>query len=139
MKKTYIASPEYLTSMYSNPQFHGRWVVVTKVPIEKIRIDKSLFSFQNEVNWNDVEYMSQNFEPGAWFPIFVNPDFFLLDGQHRLAAAKRMKLKYIDVVIDNGEQPCPNRNNYRQNETTKITSKSMGTFDPSKPNRNNND
>ena len=103
MKKTYIPSPGYLTSMYSNPQFHGRWVVVTKTPIEKIRIDKSLFSFQNGVNWNAVEYMTENFELGAWFPIFVNPDFFLLDGQHRLATAKKMKLKYIDVVVDNGE------------------------------------
>ena len=128
MKKTYIASPDYLTSMYSNPQFQGRWVVVTKVPIENIKIDKSLFSFQNEVNWNDVEYMSKNFEQGAWFPVMVNPDFFLLDGQHRLAAAKRMKLKYIDVVIDNGEQPCPNRSNYRQNEMAKIASKKYGHF-----------
>jgi ParB-like nuclease domain len=103
MKKSYIPSPDYLTSIYSNPQLHGRWVVVTKIPIKKIKVDQSLFSFQNEVNWNAVEYITENFELGAWFPIFVNPDFFLLDGQHRLAAAQKMKLKYIDVVVDNGE------------------------------------
>ncbi len=80
-----------------------------KTPIEKIRVDKTLFSFQNEVNWTEVEYISKNFEIGAWFPIMVNPDLFLLDGQHRLAAAQNMKLKYLDVVIDNGEQPAPQK------------------------------
>lgn len=105
MKNTYIPSPDYLTSMYSKPEFNGRWIVMSKIPIEKIKVDKSLFSFQNEVNWGDVEYMSKNFEVSAWFPVMVNPEFFLLDGQHRLAAAQKMKLRYLDVVIDNGEQP----------------------------------
>ena len=103
MAKTYIPSPDYLTSMYSNPQFHGRWIVVTKIPIEKIKVDKSLFSFQNDVNWSEVEYMSKNFEKGAWFPVMVNPNYFLLDGQHRLATAQKMKLKFIDVVVDYGD------------------------------------
>ena len=80
-----------------------------KTPIEKIKVDKTLFSFQNEVNWTEVEYMSKNFEIGAWFPIMVNRDFFLLDGQHRLAAAQNMKLKFLDVVIDNGEKPAPQK------------------------------
>lgn len=80
-----------------------------KTPIEKIKVDKTLFSFQNEVNWTEVEYISKNFEIGAWFPIMVNRDFFLLDGQHRLAAAQNMKLKFLDVVIDNGEQPAPQK------------------------------
>lgn len=82
---------------------------MSKTPIEKIKVDKTLFSFQNEVNWIEVEYISKNFEIGAWFPIMVNRDFFLLDGQHRLAAAQRMKLQYLDVVIDNGEQPAPQK------------------------------
>ena len=103
MKKTYIPSPDYLTSMYSKPEFKDRWIVVLKIPIEKIKVDKSLFSFQNEVNCHDVDYMCKNFELGAWFPVMVNTDFFLLDGQHRLAAAKKMKLKYIDVVVDSIE------------------------------------
>ena len=109
MKKTYIPSPEYLTSMYDKPEFNGRWIVMPKTPIEKIKVDKTLFAFQNEVNWTEVEYISKNFEIGAWFPIMVNRDFFLLDGQHRLAAAQRMKLQYLDVVIDNGEQPAPQK------------------------------
>ncbi len=102
-RTTYIPSPDYLTSMYSSSDFNGRWVVQTKIPIEKLKIDKSLFSFQNDVDMDAVDYMCKNFEIGAWYPVMVNPEFFLLDGQHRLAAAQKMKLQYIDVVIDNGE------------------------------------
>lgn len=109
MKKTYIPSPKYLTSMYDKPEFNGRWIVMPKTPIEKIKVDKTLFSFQNEVNWTEVEYISKNFEIGAWFPIMVNRDLFLLDGQQRLAAAQNMKLKFLDVVIDNGEKPAPQK------------------------------
>ncbi len=102
-KRTYIPSPDYLKSMYSKPVFNGRWIVRTKIPLEKIKIDKSLFSFQNDVDLDVVEYMCKNFEVGAWYPVMVNKDFFLLDGQHRLAVAQKMKLQYIDVVVDNGE------------------------------------
>lgn len=107
MKKTYIPSPEYLTSMYDKPEFRGRWTVASKIPIERIKVDRTLFSHQNEINWADVESIVENFEISAWFPIMVNPAFFLLDGQHRLATAKKMKLQFIDVVIDTGEQPSP--------------------------------
>ena len=103
LKRTYIPSPDYLTSMYSKPEFNGRWVVQTKIPIEKLKIDKSLFSFQNDVDMDEVEYMCKNFEISAWYPVMVNPGFFLLDGQHRLVAAQKMNLQYIDVVVDNGE------------------------------------
>jgi hypothetical protein len=89
--------------MYSKPEYHGRWTLATKVPVDKIKIDRSLLSFPNELNWYEVDYMIKNFEQGAWFPIMVNPEYFLLDGQHRLAAAKKMNLKYIDVVVDKGD------------------------------------
>lgn len=60
-------------------EFLFRGVLLPKTPIEKIKVDKTLFSFQNEVNWTEVEYISKNFEVGAWFPIMVNRDFLLLD------------------------------------------------------------
>jgi hypothetical protein len=116
MAKNYIPSPDYLTSMYSNPQFGGRWVVVRKIPINKIKIDKSLFSFQNEVSLRQVEGMVKEFTEGGWYPVMVNSDYFLLDGQHRLATAKKMKLKYIDVVVDNGDMPSvPHRSKRKHN------------------------
>ena len=103
MLKNYIPSPDYLTCMFINPCFNGRWVIVKKVPVSQIKIDKSLFSFQNEVNPTEIEWICKEFHVGAWYPVMVNSDYYLLDGQHRLAAAKRMKLKYIDVVVDNGD------------------------------------
>lgn len=33
-------------------------------------------------------------------PILVNQGFFLLGGQHRLSAAKKMSLMYIDVIME---------------------------------------
>jgi hypothetical protein len=102
-RTTYIPSPDYLIFMYSSSEFNGRWVVQTKIPIEKIKIDKALFSFQNDVDMGAVEYLCENFEIGAWYPVMVNTEYFLLDGQHRLAAAQKMGLQYIDIVVDNGE------------------------------------
>jgi hypothetical protein len=104
MPKNYIPSPDYLTNMYSNPCYNGRWKVVEKVLISQIKIDKSLFSFQNEVSSTAVDWICKEFHVGAWYPIMVNSEYYLLDGQHRLAAAKKMKLKYIDVVIDYGDK-----------------------------------
>src|SRR5688572_11706381 len=104
MPRNYIASPNYLTDMYSNPAFNGQWAVIKRVSIAQIKVDKSLFSYQNEVDMDEVNYMCENFHVEAWYPIMVNPNYFLLDGQHRLAAAKKMNLKYIDVVVDRGPQ-----------------------------------
>ena len=73
---------------------------VRKVPLSKIKIDKSLFSWQNEVDPSQVDFIVKNFDVDFWMPILVNSDYFLLDGQHRLQVAKRLGLKYIDVVID---------------------------------------
>ncbi len=98
--KSYIASPKYLKDMYHNPSLNSAFKTVDKISIRKIKIDKSLFAYQNEVNKKDVDYMVNNFYRGAWFPVMINQNFFLIDGQHRIAAAKRMKLKYIDVVIE---------------------------------------
>jgi ParB-like chromosome segregation protein Spo0J len=103
MPKNYIPSPDYLTDMYANPCYHGRWRVVEKVSISQIKINKSLFSFHNEVDPTEVERICKDFHIEVWYPIMVNSEYFLLDGQHRLAAAKRMKLKYIDIVVDHGE------------------------------------
>jgi hypothetical protein len=99
-KKEYIASPNYLTDMYSNPCYFGGFQLKTKVSIDTIKIDKKYFAFQNKVNEREVDYMAEHFYIGAWYPIIVNKKNYLLDGQHRIAAAKKMNLKYIDVVVE---------------------------------------
>lgn len=79
------------------------WTHILKFPIEKIKIDKLLFSFQNEISESAVLYMLMNFDHDAWMPITLNKEHYLLDGQHRLALAKQMGLFYIDAIIEDSE------------------------------------
>jgi len=74
-----------------------------KFPIGSIKIDKSLFAFQNKVSLSDVLYMLMNFDREAWMPILLNKDYYLLDGQHRLELARQMGLSFIDVIIQDTE------------------------------------
>jgi DNA adenine methylase len=79
------------------------WIPKDKVLIDEIKIDKKLMSYDNPIYDFTINPIITNFDIYNWIPITVNKDFFLLDGQHRLEAAKRMKLKYIDVVIQDTE------------------------------------
>lgn len=81
---------------------------VERVPISKIKIDKRLFAWQNEVNTFQVDFIVENFDIDFWMPIIVNSDYFLLDGQHRLQVANKLQLKYIDIVI---AEETPNKDN----------------------------
>ncbi len=79
------------------------WTPKDKVSLSEIKIDKSLMSFDNPIYESTLSDIIGNFDLNNWIPITVNKDLFLLDGQHRLEAAKRMKLEYIDVVIQDTE------------------------------------
>jgi len=96
--KNYI-SADLWKDTYKSPQIERSFTFVEKVPLSKIKIDKRLFSFQNEVSPSLVDFIVENFDKDFWMPILVNSDFFLLDGQHRLLVAKKLGLKYIDVAI----------------------------------------
>lgn len=100
-QKDYIKSPQHWKDMYSHVAVNGEWKPVDRIPIKKIRVKKSLLSFPNEVDPAQVDDIVNNFSQEVWIPILVNQDFFLLDGQHRLAVAKKMRLKYIDVIVEN--------------------------------------
>jgi hypothetical protein len=101
--KEYIASLKHWKDMYNNPAYNGAWKSVDRVPIRKIKIEKSLLAYPNEVDNQEVQYMLANFDSTVWIPVLVNQNFNLLDGQHRLAVAKRMHLKYIDVIVEDRE------------------------------------
>jgi len=79
------------------------WTPALRLPIEQIKIDKSLFDYQNEVSQSDVLYMLMNFDRDAWMPITIDKNYYLLDGQHRLALARLMGIRYIDAVIQDTE------------------------------------
>ena len=84
---------------------------IERVPVSKIKIDKGLFAWQNEVDLSQVDFITKNFDIDFWMPITVNQDYYLLDGQHRLQVAEKLGLKYIDVVIDNETKK---RHHYQQ-------------------------
>src|SRR5215210_1268265 len=79
------------------------FIPVRKIPLEKIKIDKNLMSFPNPVYESTVQAIIQHFDEWAWFPILINKDYFLLDGQHRIEVARHLNLRFIDAIIDNQE------------------------------------
>lgn len=87
------------------------WTIVNKFKINDIKIDKSLFEFKNEIDVCVLDSIVSDFNITAWIPVTLNKNFYLLDGQHRLEAAKRMKLEYIDVVIQDTELLEMNKSN----------------------------
>lgn len=68
-----------------------------KVPIKDIKFSKK---YPNPLIKEEVGYIVDDFCIDGWEPIWINQNYFLTDGQHRLAAAKKIGLKYIDVIIE---------------------------------------
>jgi len=79
------------------------WTIQNKFDINNIKIDKNRYSYVNNISDIMVNRIISNFDLTFWIPITVDKEFYLLDGQHRLAAAKSMNLKYIDVVVQDTE------------------------------------
>jgi len=76
---------------------------IEKIAVSAIRIDPSRFDFVNPISKSMVDTIITKFNILAWEPIAVDDEFFLRDGQHRLAAAKKMGLDFVDVVVLNDE------------------------------------
>ena len=94
--KNYIPSPQHWKEMFNQYDFY---CTKDRVPINDVKIDKSLFAFDNSISGNQVFDMLLNFDQESWMPITVNKDYYLLDGQHRIELAKQLGLQYIDVVV----------------------------------------
>jgi uncharacterized protein (DUF1015 family) len=104
MKRTYIPCPNYFMDFsVVNSTVPGYCTPIKKYPIDKIKFSKKYLSFANTVREEDVYSIVNDFYIDAWEPIFLNPKNYLIDGQHRLSAAREIGLKYIDVVIIDGE------------------------------------
>lgn len=91
--KEYIPSEQHWKDMYA--QYPTMYRVVEKFPIEKIRRRK----MPNEIDYKEVLYTLMNFYPPVWEPITIDEENYLLDGQHRLAVAGQLCMRYIDVVV----------------------------------------
>ena len=96
--KEYIPSEQHWKDMYA--QYPAMYRVVEKFPIEKIRRRK----MPNKINHKEVLYTLTNFYPPAWEPIRIDKRNYLVDGQHRLAVAAQMCMRYIDVVMQNKQK-----------------------------------
>ncbi len=101
--KDYIPCMDFNKELFTQNFKLPYWRVVDRFPIENIKIDKSKLSYQNEVSELIVEQIVNKFDIDFWIPITLDLENYLLDGQHRLAAAKRMNLNYVDVVIQDTE------------------------------------
>ncbi len=101
--RNYIPAKKHWFDMYTRNFKEKYWEPRLKVPTSRIQVDKSLLSYQNEVSDPAVMNIVLNFDRELWIPITVNKDYYLLDGQHRLLAAKQLGLNYIDVVIQDTE------------------------------------
>lgn len=95
----YIPSNEHFKKYSIFKEHPDVFIPRDKVPIDKIKIAQKYFDFPNRVQKDEVDYIVNDFCLEGWEPIMINKDYFLTDGQHRLEAAKRMGLKYIDVII----------------------------------------
>lgn len=96
----YIPTPKHWSAMYVENFDKPYWTPEAKVPIDRIRIDRNRFAFDNEVSASRVLEMLVNFDRELWVPILVDKDYFLLDGQHRLAVARQLGLKYVDIIVE---------------------------------------
>lgn len=117
MKKNYMPCQDYhMDFSIVNSNAPGYCEPIRKFPITKIGFDKKYLSYANMVREEDVNSIVNDFYIDAWEPIFLNHQKYLIDGQHRLAAAKRMRLKFIDVVIINEN---PNKFKKKENHDFK--------------------
>lgn len=103
-KTEYIPSPKHFKEYTIFKKHPSVFMPKDAVSIDKIKIDKKYLSFPNPVRQEEVDYIVNDFCLDGWEPIMINQDNFLLDGQHRIEAAKRMGLEYIDVIIEDNEK-----------------------------------
>ena len=89
----YIPSEQHWKDMYA--QYPAIYRVIEKFPIGKIQRSK----LRNEIDMNEVLHMLTNFYQEAWAPITIDENSYLVDGQHRLAVAAQLCMRYIDVIV----------------------------------------
>ena len=101
MANNYVPSPKHFKNYFLYQKFPNVYKPLDKVPVNKIKVDKERLAIANEVDKTEVDEIVNNFHLEGWEPIFIDPDYYLRDGQHRLMAAKKMNVKFIDVIMIN--------------------------------------
>ena len=94
---------DYIPTYFGDDSFRIVGTIERKVDIKKLRIDKKRLSYANPIYAETVNNIVNNFHIEGWEPIWVDDEYCIRDGQHRYTAAKKMKLKYVDVLMLNYE------------------------------------
>ncbi len=104
-----FSMPNYIPIAYEYSSYKLVGQIERKVSIDKIRIDKNRLAFANEISDWTVNNIVNNFHLEGWEPISVDSEYYIRDGQHRLAAAKKMGLEFIDVLMLNDNLDSDNK------------------------------
>lgn len=99
-----FSKPNYIPILYEFPSYKLIGHIERKVSIYKLRVDKKRLAYANDVCDSTVDNIVNNFHIEGWEPIWVDPEYYIRDGQHRFAAARKMGIEFLDVLmIDNQE------------------------------------
>lgn len=74
------------------------WKLLEKFPIDNIKHNQK--EYPNSISMNQVIEMIEDFHPFGFYPIRIDSNFNLKDGQHRLKFAQLCNFKFIDVWIE---------------------------------------
>jgi len=96
----YVPAPQYSRNSFRSEQ--KNLVFNEKFLVDKIKIEP-LIDHQIEIDYDRVSNILLNFDQKLWEPILIDDDYYLLDGRHRLEVAKLLRLRYIDVIIENDD------------------------------------
>jgi DNA modification methylase len=104
MKKLsdYVPASQGITSTYN--VFNGtNFTFISRFPVERIKSEERSAEAQKEIDYNWVAHILGNFDDRLWEPIVLDHDYYLIDGYHRLAVAKLLRLRYIDIIVTDNE------------------------------------
>lgn len=74
------------------------WKLIEKFPIKKIKHNS--LNYPNPLMKKQVNEMVEEFYPFGFYPIRINQNYQLKDGQHRLKFAELCGFEFIDVWVE---------------------------------------
>lgn len=77
------------------------WKLIEKFPIESIKYNP--IEYPNPLSMNQVLEMVEEFYPFGFYPIRIDSNLNLKDGQHSLKFSQLCGFKFIDVWIEEKE------------------------------------
>ncbi len=69
---------------------------IPKVPIEQIKRPES---YPNELDEREAFRILRYFDRDRWEPVYIDANYNLLDGQHKLWVAHQKGYRFIDAIM----------------------------------------